>query len=72
MSSKLRTELATLARHLIACGESIQRLVSTDYQQETPISRIKRRAGRKSMSAVERLAVSARMKQYWETRRKAK
>lgn len=41
------------------------------HQSDAPAPRQKQR-GRKSMSEAERAEVSSRMRQYWESRRKAK
>jgi hypothetical protein len=53
---------------VIASLEELQRRGGS----QTPLPKPTRRRGRKSMSAEERREVSARMKKYWESRRKGK
>jgi hypothetical protein len=60
MIAMLRDEIAHI-------DHAIQTLV--ELQHESPLSRLERRRGRKSMSVTERAQVSARMRRYWEKRR---
>ena len=53
---------------VIASLEELQKNPAPEVPGQTPADR---RRGRKEMSAEERRVVSARMKKYWEARRKA-
>jgi hypothetical protein len=57
----LRSERDRLERAI----EALEQLEQQDRQPQLP----KSRAGRKSMGAQERKAISARMKRYWQARR---
>lgn len=72
-------DLYKAIQDLYAEKEKLERVIASleDLQRAAgggipPVPKSGKRRGRKSMSADERLEVSARMKKYWASRRKGK
>ena len=74
--AELQTELATIFRAFpdLRVGRGGRRTVapSATTRAATPAVGTRTRRGRRTMTAAQRKAVSARMKKYWAERRSAK